>query len=154
MNKREFISLLRGAAAAWPFAARAQQSKIWSVGYLTPVSNKSVGDAAFFDAFRQELSNLGYVEGKNLIIEVREAEGYFDRLRALAAELVSFPCDIIVAVATPAIAAAQRATSTIPIVMSPSTDPIGSGFVKSFSHPGGNITGLANMFGDLTAKSL
>ena len=109
---------------------------------------------ATFNAFRQELGNLDYVEGKNLIIEVRIAEGYFDRLRALAAELVSFPCDVIVAVATPAIAAAQRVTSTIPIVMSPSTDPIGSGFVKSFAHPGGNITGIANMFGDMTAKSV
>ena len=149
IKRREFIAAL-GGAAAWPVATLAQQSKIWRVGYLTSGSMSN----ATFNAFRQELGNLDYVEGKNLIIEVRIAEGYFDRLRAFAAELVSFPCDVIVAVATPAIAAAQRVTSTIPIVMSPSTDPIGSGFVKSFAHPGGNITGIANMFGDMTAKSV
>ncbi len=95
-------------------------------GYLTPASNSAPADAAWFVALKQQLNDLGYVVGKNLVIEVREADGYFDRLPALAAELVSLQCDIIVALATPAIPAAQRATSTIPIVMSASTDPIGS----------------------------
>ena len=84
------------------------------------------------------MSDLGYVEGKNLIIESRYAEGHFDRLPGFANELVSLPSNAIVAVSTPAIAAAQRATSTIPVVMSPATDPIGSGFVKTFARPGGN----------------
>jgi putative ABC transport system substrate-binding protein len=97
---------------------------------------------------------LGYSEGKNLVVEARYAEGNADRLPGLAGELVAAPCDVIVALATPAIAAAQRATSKIPIVMSPSTDPIGSGFVKSFARPGGNITGVANLYGDMTAKSI
>jgi putative ABC transport system substrate-binding protein len=151
LKRREFITLLGGAAVSWPVAVGAQPSRVWRLGYLTSVHNVSTG---FFDAFRQELTNLGYVQGKNLLIEVRTAEGYNDRLPSLAAELVSVPCDVIVAVATPAIAAAQKATSTIPIVMSPSTDPIGSGFIKSFAHPGGNITGVANLFGDMTAKTI
>ena len=118
MNRRAFIAGL-GGAAVWPIVARAQQTKVWRVGYLssafTPL--KSPGDAVIFEAFRQQMNDLGYVEGKNLIIEARYAEGQFDRLPAFATELVSLPCDVIVAVATPAIAAAQRATSTIPIVM-------------------------------------
>ena len=93
-------------------------------------------------------------KARTLVIEARYAEGQSDRLPALANELVSLPCDLIVAFATPAIAAAQRATSTIPIVMSPSTDPIGSGFIKSFAHPAGNITGVANLYGDMTAKTV
>jgi putative ABC transport system substrate-binding protein len=100
------------------------------------------------------MKDLGYVEGKNLIIESRYAEGQSDRLPDLANELVSLQCDVIVAVATPAIAAAQRVTPKIPIVMSPSTDPIGSGFVKSLARPGGNITGVANLYGDMTAKTV
>jgi putative ABC transport system substrate-binding protein len=154
LKRREFMSLLGGAAAAWPLAARAQQEKIWRIGYLTPGFLDSRTSAALLDTLRQQLSSLGYTEGKNLIIDQRAAEGRNDRLPALANELVALHPNVIVAVATPAIAAAQRATSTIPIVMTPSTDPVGSGFVKSFAHPGGNITGLANMFGDLTAKSL
>ena len=155
MRLREFIAV-HGGAAAWPLTAGAQQTKVWRVGYLSPAfpPDKSPGDAAVFEAFRGKMNDLGYVEGKNLIIEVRYAEGQSDRLPALANELVSLPCDLIVAFATPAIAAAQRATSTIPIVMSPSTDPIGSGFIKSFAHPAGNITGVANLYGDMTAKTV
>lgn len=103
------------------------------------------------EVFRQQLS-VGYIEGKNLVIDKRAAEGRNDRLPTLVGEVMALRPDVIVAIATPAIAAAQRATSTIPIVMTPATDPIGSGFVKSFSRPGGNITGLANMYGDTTAK--
>ena len=155
MRRREFIAAL-GGAAAWPVVARAQQGKVWRVGYLSPVfpPAKSSGDAAVFEAFRGKMSDLGYVEGKNLIIESRYAEGHFDRLPGFANELVSLPSNAIVAVSTPAIAAAQRATSTIPVVMSPATDPIGSGFVKTFARPGGNITGVANLYGDMTAKTL
>ena len=154
VRRREFIAGL-GGAAALPLIARAQ-TKFWRVGYFSPgfPPAKSAADAAAFEAFRQQMKDLGYVEAKNLIIEARYAEGQSDRLPALAEELVSFPCDAIVAVATVAIAAVQRATSTIPIVMSPANDPIGSGFVKSLARPGGNITGVATLFTDTVAKSV
>lgn len=100
------------------------------------------------------MAEQGYVEGKSFIIDIREAQGRYDLLPGLAKEIIHAGPDVIVAEATPAIAAVQHETSSIPIVMSPSTDPVGSGFVKSFAHPGGNITGFANMFGDLSAKSL
>lgn len=103
---------------------------------------------------RSTLRTLGYEEGKNLIIDFREAKGHYALLPDLLKEVIARKPDVIVAEATPAVAAAQQATSTIPIVMSPATDPIGSGFVKSFARPGGNITGVANMFGDLTTKTL
>jgi putative ABC transport system substrate-binding protein len=149
MRRREFLGIV-GGAAAWPLAARAQQSaRTWRVAFMA-----SGALMRGFDNFKQELRALGYVEGKNLILDTRAAEGQFERLPAFANELVALHPDAIVAEATPAITAAQRATSTIPIVMCPATDPIGSGFVKSFARPGGNITGLANMYGDLTSKSL
>ena len=107
-----------------------------------------------FGWFREAFKAKGYQEGKDLIIEFREANGHYSLLPNLVAELLALKPDVIIAEATPAIAAAQRAISTIPIIMSPSTDPIGSGFVKSFAKPGGNITGIANMFADLTAKML
>jgi putative tryptophan/tyrosine transport system substrate-binding protein len=153
MQRRAFMAAL-GGAAAWPMVGRAQQQKTWKIAYLHAGFWDSPGDLRLFEAFRDELIKLGYVEGKNLVIEKRSGEGKYDRLATAATDLVALHPDVIVAVATPAIAAAQKATTTIPIIMTPSTDPIGSGFVKSFAHPGGNITGLANMFGDLTAKSL
>jgi putative ABC transport system substrate-binding protein len=100
------------------------------------------------------MRGLGYVEGKDLIIDNRDAKGKVERLPSLVSELIALRPDVIVAIATPAIAAAQHATSTIPIVMAPATDPIGSGFIKSLAHPGGNITGMANMFGDAIGKSV
>lgn len=104
--------------------------------------------------FRRALQSFGYEEGKNLTIDVREAKGRFALLPDLVKQVVDLKPDVIVAVATPAVAPAQAATSSIPIVMSPATDPIGSGFVKSFAHPGGNITGIASLYGDLSAKTL
>lgn len=103
---------------------------------------------------RGTLRTLGYEEGKNLVIDFREANGRYAELPKLLAEVIALNPDVIVAEATPAVAAAQQLTSKIPIVMAPSTDPVGSGFVKSFARPGGNITGVANMFDDLTAKTL
>ncbi len=111
-------------------------------------------DRALLDVCRSELRKLGYVEGKNLIIDSRGAQGQFERLFSLVTELVALNPDVIVAVATPSITAAQHATSTIPIVMSPATDPVGSGFIKSLAHPGGNITGVANMYGDAIGKAV
>ncbi len=148
MKRREFIA---GVAAAMvsPTDTRAQQQRVWRIGYLAsgPLDKQLA-------IFKQQMADEGYVEGKNFVVDAREAVGRYDLLPGLAKEIVSGSPDVIVAEATPAIAAVQRETSSIPIVMSPSTDPVGSGFVKSFAHPGGNITGFANMFGDLTAKSL
>jgi putative tryptophan/tyrosine transport system substrate-binding protein len=144
MKRREFLAGL--GAAAYLSVALAQQEKAWRIGYLA--SGPLDGG---FDVFRRQMAALGY--RKNLLIDAREALGNYELLSGFAKELVDLHPDVIVAEATPAIAAVQRATATIPIVMSPATDPVGSGFVKNFAHPGGNITGIANMFGDLTAKS-
>ena len=103
---------------------------------------------------RISLASLGYEEGKNLIIDFREANGHFSVLPDLLAQLIARKPNVIIAEASPAVAAAQKATSVIPIVMAPATDPVGSGFVQSFAHPGGNITGVANMSEDLTVKTL
>ena len=156
MKRREFIALLGSTAVAWPLAALAQQpaGKVWRVAYLHPGFLDIPTEIRLFDIFRAEMRQFGYIEGKNLVIDSRGAEGKADRLPSLASELVALRPDVIVAIATPAIAAAQRATSTIPIVMCPSTDPIGSGFIKSLAHPEGNITGIANMYGDAIGKSV
>jgi len=103
---------------------------------------------------RISLASLGYEEGKNLIIDFREANGHFSVLPDLLAQLIARKPNVIIAEASPAVAAAQKATSVIPIVMAPATDPVGSGFVQSFAHPGGNITGVANMSENLTVKTL
>ena len=153
MRRREFIMLAGGTAVTLPLAAYAQQGKVWRIGYLHTAFLDTPGDAALLEAFTSELSKLGYNEGKNLVIDKRAAEGHIERLPALASELVALQPDAIVAVATPAITAARRATSTIPIVMTPAGDPVGSGFVKSLSHPGANITGLASLSGDEPAKT-
>jgi putative ABC transport system substrate-binding protein len=153
IGRRQFITLL-GGAAAWPLAARAQQTRVWRVGYLVAASPAVGPPRAYLDAFRLRLSELGYVEGRNLIIDVRGVEGDYSLLPDLAAELVALRPDVIFAAATPAVSAAHRATSSIPIVMGPTADPIGSGFIRSLARPGGNITGLSLMATDLSAKSL
>ena len=155
MHRREFITFI-GSTVAWPLVAQAQQSsaKVWRVAYLYPGSLDNPPDRAIFDVFRAQMQELGYIEGKNLVIDTRTAEGKAERLSSLTSELIALRPDVIVAIATPAIAAAQRATSTIPIVMAPATDPVGSGFIKSLAHPGSNITGIANMFGDSIGKSV
>jgi putative ABC transport system substrate-binding protein len=156
MRRRDFVTFVGRAAVVWPGIALAQQSpgKVWRVAYLYPASLANPADRAMFDVFRAEMRALGYIEGKNLVIDNRSAEGKAERLPSLVIELIALRPDVVVAVATPAIAAAQHATSTIPIVMAPATDPVGSGFIKSLTHPGGNITGMANMFGDAIGKSV
>lgn len=155
MLRRNFIRMLGSTVLVWPALATGQtRKKVWRVAYLYPGSLANPADHAVFDVFRAEMKRLGYVEGQTLIIDDRSAEGKLERLPAFLTELIGLNPDVIVAVTTPAIAAAQRATSTIPIIMAPATDPIGSGFIKSFSHPGANITGMANMVGDSVGKAV
>jgi putative ABC transport system substrate-binding protein len=149
ITRRAFCSML----LALPFPARAQQpAKIPRIGYLSnsPLS----ANAEYIEAFRQGLRELGYVEGKNIIIEYRSAEGKLDRLPALAAELVRLKVDIIVTPGPIPTRAAKEATNTIPIVFSQIGDPVGSGFVDSLAHPGGNITGLSTFAPELSGKRL
>ncbi|WP_158537652.1 ABC transporter substrate-binding protein [Bradyrhizobium sp. MOS003] len=141
--------LLTTCSIAIAAVVNAEPTRPWRVGLVTSgQSDRIIG------WFREAFKAKGYHEGKDLIIELREAKGRYALLPTLVRDLVALKPDVIIAEATPAVAAAQRVTSTIPIIMSPSTDPMGSGFVKSFAKPGGNITGVANMFADLTAKTL
>ena len=147
MKRRTFL-IGCGLSLAGAYGSLAQQQRVWRVAYL---SSGAIGQQ--IEVFRKRMGELGYVEGNNLRIETRSAEGNYRRLPTLANELINLDPDVIVAEATPAIAAVQKRTVKIPIVMATVTDPIGSGFAKSFSHPGGNLTGSAPMFGDLAAKS-
>jgi putative tryptophan/tyrosine transport system substrate-binding protein len=153
MRRREFITLL-GGAAGWPFAARAQQSaRTYRIGYLGP-GTASVLPAAF-NAFRQQLRQLGYVEGQNLTIDYRWAGERDDQLARLASDLVRLKVDAIVVEGhTPAIQAAKDATTTVPIIMAVSGDPVGTGLVASLARPGGNVTGLTILSPDLAGKRL
>jgi putative ABC transport system substrate-binding protein len=153
MKRREFITLLGGAAAAWPVAARAQrQRKIWRVGFLEMPLRPAVLESSRYAAFARGMRELGYVEGDNLAIEYRFAEGEPERLSNLVAELVELKPDVLVVAGTQAVGAAQEATTSIPIVMATTNDPIGSGFVQGLARPGGNITGLSNLSTDLSPK--
>jgi putative tryptophan/tyrosine transport system substrate-binding protein len=152
IGRREFITLIGGAAAAWPVAARAQQArKVYRVGFLW--DSPSVWPHAL-GAFRQGLRDLGWIEGQNIAIEYRWAEGRFERLAELAEELVRLKVDVIVAPTSIYTGVAKRATSTIPIVFASHADPIGSGHVDSLARPGGNATGFTVMMSETNAKSL
>jgi putative tryptophan/tyrosine transport system substrate-binding protein len=151
VNKREFIALI-GGAATWPLAARAQQPKVARIGYLGLVSASWHAPRA--NAFRAGLRDLGYVEGKDIVIEFRWAEGQYDRLPALAAELVRLNVDVIVTHTVPGAIAAKQATSTIPIVITAASDLLAFGLVESLARPGGNLTGLSFFNAELTAKRL
>jgi len=149
------IVLTVGVLAA-PLTARAQPAvSLPRIGYLAPgyPSDPRVGER-FLQAFRQGLRQLGYVEGQNIVIEFRSAEGKYDRLSALATELIRFKVNVIVAPASPATQAAKQATKTIPIVMVNVADPVATGFVASLARPGGNVTGLSLMLPELVAKQL
>lgn len=151
MNRREIISLLGGAATAWPLVARAENSaKIVRVGMLTTANPRS---ASFIQAFEQRLRDLGYTEGQNMIIEFRNAEGQVDRLPELAADLARLGADVIVTATDPATRAVKNATTAIPILMvAINFDPIALGYVDSLARPGANVTGLFFQHLGLVAK--
>ena len=154
-NRRKLLVALGAGALATPLVSFSQQqNKVWRVGFLLLRSRPDTLDSEVVRAFLQGMSDLGYVEGKNLVIEWRFAEGEYERLPGLAAELVQLKVDVIVTPASQTTSAAQKSTTTIPIVMVNVGDPVGSGFVKSLAHPGGNITGLSNVSVDLSPKHL
>ena len=141
MRRREFITLAGGALAAWPLVVHAQQAKVARAGFLGLVS--ASGHAARSAAFRRGLRELGWIEGKNIVIESRWAEGNYDRLPELADELVRLKVDVLVTHGAAGSLAAKRATSTIPIVVTAAGDFVALGLAESLSRPGGNITGLS-----------
>jgi len=148
------LGVLGSAVLAWPPAARGQQvGKVPRIGYLSPGSG-SPGPVAYYDEFQRGLRELGYVEGRNIVIEYRFADGKFDRLAALAAELVQLNVDVIVSVVTQASVAAKNATRTIPIVIVSVGDPVGAGLVASLARPGANVTGTSGMTTEVVGKSL
>jgi putative tryptophan/tyrosine transport system substrate-binding protein len=153
VKRREFITLLGGAAATWPLAARAQKSgKIARIGYLSSANPRSM---PAFQAFEQRLRELGYFEGQNIVIEYRNAEGEVDRLPDLAADLMRLDVNVIVTASDPATRAAKGATGTIPILMiAVNYDPVALGYIDSIARPGANVTGLYFQHLELLAKRL
>jgi putative tryptophan/tyrosine transport system substrate-binding protein len=153
MRRREFMTLLGGAAASAPFAARAQQPAMPVVGFLHGASPSYLGQ--FVDALRKGLAEAGYVEGQNLAVEYRWAEGHYDRLPALAADLVERQVAVILAMGgTDPARAAKAATSTIPIVFVSAADPVRTGLVASLNRPGGNVTGVSLIAAALDEKKM
>ncbi len=149
MRRRDFIKSIGGAAAAWPLAARALQSaKIWRMGFIAH------GHESFYDALFEGLRDYGYVEGQNLIVERRFARGDAALFRDFAAEMVRLNVDVIVVVTTPAALAVKNATTTIPIVHPNAIDPLNTGLIASLAHPGGNLTGGAQLTAETSGKRL
>jgi putative tryptophan/tyrosine transport system substrate-binding protein len=153
MRRREFITLVGGAAAAWPLAARAQQAgRLPTIGFLGAASPSI--ESHRVAAFVQRLRELAWIDGRNLAIEYRWGEGRNERYAESAAEFVRLKVDVIVTVATPPTLAAKQATTVIPIVFAAASDPVGTGLVASLARPGSNVTGLANQISDTGGKKL
>ena len=152
IRRREFIFTLGGAAPAWPLAARGQQSgKLPTIGFLA--ANPSI-ESQRVAAFVQRLRELSWIDGRNLAIEYRWAEGRNERYAENAGELVRLKVDVIVTIATPPTVAAKQATAVIPIVFAAASDPVGTGLVASLARPGGNVTGLSNQISDAGGKKI
>jgi putative tryptophan/tyrosine transport system substrate-binding protein len=153
LKRRDFITLVGGAAAAWPLAARAQQpGKLRTIGFLGQSTRSAASE--WVAAFVQRLHELGWNEGRTVAIEYRWAEGREERFAQIAAEFVRLKVDIIVTSGTPQVLAAKQATSVIPIVFAAAGDPVASGLVASLARPGGNATGLSSLVADLAGKRL
>ena len=153
MQRREFITLLSGIVAAWPLAARAQQpAKIPRIGFLG--NSTATMEANLIGPLRDGLRELGYEEGRNVIIEFRWADGKYDQFPALVAELLAAKVDVIITAGTPATLAIKKATSMVPLVFIAVGDPVGTGVVPNLGRPGGNITGLSSIAPDLEGKRL
>lgn len=155
MRRRDFITLVGGGAATWPLAARAQQpGKMRRVGVLSGRLRPTSIEASALGGFTQGMRELGYSEGRDFVIEWRFAEGKYELISALAAELVRLNVDVIVVVTPSAVRPLQGMTTTIPIVLGFSTDPVGNSFVTSLARPGGNVTGIASSSDDASPKQL
>jgi len=152
MKRRTFITLIGCAAAVWPFAARAQQAKVATIGLLG--TGSAAAQSQWTAAFVQRMRDLGWVDGRNLTIEYRWAEGRSERFAEFAAEFVRLKVDVILTHNTPPVIAAKQATSVIPIVFATAADPVDTGLVASLARPGGNVTGLSSQTTDLASKRI
>jgi putative ABC transport system substrate-binding protein len=153
VKRREFITLLGGAAATWPLAARAQtRGKLPTVGFFGQTTRSAASE--WVAAFVQRLRELGWIDGRTITIEYRWAEGRDERFAEISSEFVGLKVDVIVTSGTPQVIAAKQATSVIPIVFASSGDPVGGGLVASLARPGGNVTGLSTLVPDLAGKRL
>jgi len=149
MRRRDFIKAVVGSAAVWPLAARAQQAgKVWRIGFIAH------GHESFYDALFEGLREYGYEEGRNLIVERRYARGRAELFKEFAAEMVRLNVDVVVVVTTPAALAVMNASKTIPIVHPNAIDPLNTGLIASLAHPGGNVTGGAQLTAEASAKRL
>ena len=154
MHRRRALLIAAACLTVPPGLLAQPAGRVWRVGFLSPRTRPVSLDADYYGAFPRRMRELGYVEGKNLVIEWRFADGDYARLPGFAAELVRLPVDAILALGPPGAIAAKNATSTVPVVFVVSTDPVAAGLVKTLARPGGNVTGLSNLAGDVSSKHL